>query len=130
MGGSALKNTTTRRLNRKDFFSVAAIVVAMLKAALPGARVEALPAYATKPDFGDLDVLVTSEHVYAAGGLEMLHALVKDKFFSTDQYANLPSYSFDYRESVDQVGPGFQVDVILQDTESYDFTLNYYSYIH
>lgn len=128
MGGNALKNTTTRRLSKQEFEQVSATVVAQLKQTFPQARVDVIPAYFSKPDFGDLDVLVTTEGLLANGGRNELRKLAQETFFSTDMYPNGDVLSFDYRASADQTEPGFQVDVISMREESYDYALNYFSF--
>lgn len=128
MGGNALKNTQTRRLDRQDFERVSAAVAAGLLRAFPQARVEVIPAYASKADFGDLDVLVTAEEVVAHGGADALERLAVERFCATDLYRNGNVLSFDYRADAAQVQPGFQVDVITMPRASYDFALNYFSF--
>jgi len=128
MGGNALKNTTTRRLDRPAFERVSALVVQGLEAAFPGARVRVIPAYAAKADFGDLDLLVTQEDLEAHGGAQALARLATQRFHATDQYKNGNVLSFDFRDSADTVEPGFQVDMISMPRESFDFALNYFSF--
>lgn len=128
MGGNALKNAATRRLDRAAFERVARDVVAGLRAAFPTARVEVIPAYAAKADFGDLDLLMTDEDVEAQGGIDALKRLATARFHATEQFRNGPVLSFDHRDRADQAEPGFQVDVILQARESFDFALNYFSF--
>lgn len=128
MGGNALKNTTTRRLSKPDFDRVSTAVVHQLKSSFPQARVAVIPAYFSKPDFGDLDVLVSKEGLLANGGRDALRLLAVDTFHATDMYPNGDVFSFDYRQSADQTEPGFQVDVISMAEASYDYALNYFSF--
>ncbi len=128
MGGNALKNTPTRRLDRHDFEKVSRTVVDGLRAALPGARVDVIPAYASKADFGDLDLLLSAEHVAAAGGWSRLQELATTLFNATEQFKNGDVLSFDFRESKQQREPGFQVDLIAQASVSYDYALGYFSF--
>lgn len=128
MGGNALKNTATRRLDRAAFERVSLDVVAGLEAAFPTARVVVIPAYATKADFGDLDVLMTAEDVEAHGGVEALKGLATTRFGATEVVRNGPVLSFDHRDAAAPAEPGFQVDVIVQARESFDFALNYFSF--
>lgn len=128
MGGNALKNTPTRRLDRSDFEAVSRAVVDGLRAALPGARVEVIPAYASKADFGDLDLLLSAEHVAAAGGWPRLQELATTLFNATEQFKNGDVLSFDFRASAQQHEAGFQVDLIAQAWVSYDYALGYFSF--
>lgn len=128
MGGNALKNTATRRLDRAAFERVSRDVVAGLEAAFPTARVAVIPAYATKADFGDVDVLVAAEDVDAQGGVEALKRLATTRFGATEQFRNGAVLSFDHRDAAVSAEPGFQVDVIMQARESFDFALNYFSF--
>ncbi|MNR71918.1 hypothetical protein D3C71_25970 [compost metagenome] len=128
MGGNALKNTTTRRLNRPEFEATAKEVVRVLRECFPGTRVDTIPAYRAKADFGDLDVLMETEGLNAGGGGEQLQALARERFYATDKYKNGNVLSFDYRATREQTEPGFQVDVIHMAATSYDFALGYFSY--
>ena len=128
MGGNALKNARTRRLDRRDFEQVSVAVVARLREAFPSARVEVIPAYATKADFGDLDVLVSAEDVQARGGPDALKRLAVEAFCATDLYPNGNVLSFDYRADAAQAEPGFQVDLITMPRAEYAFALDYFSF--
>ncbi len=128
MGGKALKNTTTQRLNKPDFDRVSQEVVRGLLERFPSARVEVIPAYASKADFGDLDVLTTSEDMQAHGGGEALAKFAVERFHATDLFKNGNVLSFDYRESATTTEPGFQVDVITMPRAAFGFALNYFSF--
>jgi hypothetical protein len=128
MGGNALKNTATRRLDRDEFEQVSQAVLRGLQAALPGATAWVIPAYASKADFGDLDVLVSAEHLHAAGGWEHLKQRAVALFHATELVRNGDVLSFDFRHAPGQAEPAFQVDVIAQALESYDYALGYFSF--
>lgn len=128
MGGNALKNTQTRRLDRAEFDAVAAAVSAGLQRAFPSSRVAAIPAYKTKADFGDLDILLSTEGMVAAGGGERLRELAVNAFHATEIVKNGSVLSFDFRGSADQTDPGFQVDVITSPDAEFDFSLAYFSF--
>lgn len=156
MGGNALKNIQTRRLARADVEPVSRAVVVALQQALPGMLANAIPAYATKADFGDLDVMVTAEEVEARGLEHRLHMqqtmpepefkllypsehprycaavylshFAEANFNATETYRNDNVVSFDYRASAAQTEPGFQVDVITMPRATYGYALNYYSF--
>ena len=71
MGGSALKKVQTRRLAREEYFRVQAKVMEMLKLPIESAlqsmkkpdfyfsRFVPVRSYENKPDFGDMDILVS-----------------------------------------------------------------------
>ncbi|KWU19085.1 hypothetical protein [Burkholderia cenocepacia] len=128
MGGNALKNTQTQRLDRDDFERVAQVVTHELRLAFPGTRVDVIPAYREKATFGDLDLLVQSEGMQAHGGGERLRKMAVEVFNATDLFKNSNVLSFDYRSSSAQTEPGFQVDVIAMPSAEYEFALRYYSY--
>lgn len=127
MGGHALKNVATQRLSRADFDRVAHHVVAVLRASFPQAQVQVIPAYGEKADFGDLDVLVSSEGLQADGGGDALKALVTTAFHARELVKNGNVLSFDHRDTTDQT-VGFQVDVITMPDAEYAFALNYFSF--
>lgn len=56
MGGS-LKNPNPR-LEAGEYHAYAERLLPALRAAAPGARIEMVPAYASKASFGDLDLVV------------------------------------------------------------------------
>jgi len=128
MGGNALKNTQTQRLNRADFERVAEAVTKELLLAFPETPVDVIPAYRTKPSFGDLDVLIQTEGLQANGGGEKLRQLAVEVFHATDLFKNGNVLSFDYRASATQMEPGFQVDAIGMPAAEYDFALRYFSF--
>jgi hypothetical protein len=58
MGGNALKEIETRRVNRAEYDQIKNIVLSKLAQRITGARINDILAYRTKESFGDLDVLV------------------------------------------------------------------------
>lgn len=128
MGGKALKNTSTTRLSKADFDRVSTVVEAGLRQRFPQAQVAVIPAYFSKTDFGDLDVLVSAEGVQAQGGTDELKKLALEVFNATELFKNGNVLSFDYRATPLQTAPGFQVDVITMPEESFEFALNYFSF--
>jgi hypothetical protein len=128
MGGNALKNTQTRRLSKAEFEAVSAAVADTLARAFPAGRVASIPAYRAKADFGDLDILLSTEGMAAGGGGERLRRLATDTFNATELFKNGSVLSFDYRSKPDQAEPGFQVDVITSPEIEFDFSLAYFSF--
>ena len=57
MGGNAL-SVTTSRLSKDAYKIVCENIVGRLATAIPGHRTAVIQAYAQKPDFGDLDLLI------------------------------------------------------------------------
>ena len=115
MGGKALKTMDARRMPAAEYHPFAARVAARLRARWPNARPYVIPAYETKPDFGDLDVLVD-------------RAGVPD-----DALADL-AMAFGSREVIDLKTTialeveGFQVDLIMVQSESYPCAAIYFAY--
>jgi len=125
MGGSAL-SVPTRRITAQEFAGITAEIVGMLRAALPGARVAVVPSYRTKPDFGDIDILVEREAVHAAGGPALLEDLARNAWFSRASFRNGPVLSVEYRHGDEPVG--CQVDLITAPSAEFRFHLDYLSY--
>lgn len=115
MGGKALKNIETRRYERDEYMILSAATADRLRALFPEARVAVVPAYATKPDYGDADILISSDR---------LPGDWVDRFlaeFKPDEYVpNGAVKSF----NVEQL----QVDLITSKEEEFDFALTYFSY--
>ena len=79
MGGKALVSGSVR-LPASRYRIVAASIKASLRNAAQGARIEVIPAYATKPDFNVLEILIQSSSEYAPqalakhlGAVEVVH---------------------------------------------------------
>lgn len=127
MGGNALPGIPTRRLNAEEFHRVARSVTFALTERF-GARAEAIPAYRTKADFGDLDVVVEKEKVLAEGdGHAWLRDFAKAHGHARAFKANGNVLSYDHR--ADPSGEdGFQVDLILTPAAEFDAALAYFSY--
>lgn len=114
MGGNALKNTPTRRYKRDEFFEIQDLVVKTLKSTLK-TDVATIPAYRTKPDFGDLDVLVKTPIAVNAS-----EDFFKAVFDSKEVVKNGGVTSFEFRE--------FQVDAIMTHQDYFDYARNYFSW--
>lgn len=115
MGGKAIKNTPVRRFERSEYFELEARVLAQLRSDFSGRRIEAIPAYRAKPDFGDMDVLLQSD------GLTLdLPEYLRDTFGSREVVPNGNVISFEHAQ--------FQVDLILTPLGYYQASLNYFSW--
>jgi hypothetical protein len=128
MGGNALKNTTVGRLDAVEYKAVSSAVIRLLREAYPLARVAEVPSYSAKSSFGDLDLLISTEQLQAAGGGESLRRLAIDKMHCTDLNKNGSVLSVDYRAHDAQTEPGFQVDFIGTPDVEFDYSLSYLSY--
>lgn len=114
MGGRALSNTETRRYSAAEYHAFAEKAVAALREILPDLRIEAVKAYRNKPDFGDLDIVV--ERSNAKERLEPhLEALGV-----TEVFRNGPVWSLGWGD--------FQVDLIFQSSEEFEFATCYFAY--
>lgn len=127
MGGSAIKTVPMRRLGRVDFERVGEQVTRALREAFPGLRVAIIPAYRSKADFGDLDVILESGPALGADAEESLTAFAQAVGHAREVAPNGNVYSFDYRASKDDV-EGFQVDIILTPSADFDTSLAYFAF--
>lgn len=127
MGGNALKEVRTRRLDKPEFEKCERDVVIFLKENFPTAVVDSIPSYREKSTFGDLDVLISQEGLDAHGGVDILIEKAKETFFSRQEKPNGYVLSFEYRTSPDQ-DRGFQVDVLQMPEVTLDYAKNYFSY--
>jgi hypothetical protein len=113
MGGNAIKSS--HRFKAADYYPLAASVISTLRSLLPGRRVEMIQAYRSKPDFGDLDVLVESDHL-PHDWQSQIGLLLESKEVSL----NGPVCSFEHAD--------LQVDIILTPSAHYDFSLGYFAW--
>jgi hypothetical protein len=119
VGGNALKNTTTRRYDRDEYFELEFEVVAKLKAVFPRSRVEAVKAYRTKPSFGDMDVLVEVVDGDPLSGTNRYEVL--EKTFTPNQMVKNGSVvSFDHKQ--------FQVDVLFTPSDEFQTSVDYFAW--
>ena len=127
MGGNALPQVPTQRLDAAQFHAVAEKVIGGLRETF-GARAEAIPAYRTKETFGDLDVVVEQEKVLSEGdGHAALREFAVANGFARAFKSNGGILSYDHRDSEDET-VGFQVDLILTPAAEFDITLAYFSF--
>lgn len=123
MGGKALKTMTTRRVAAAEYHEIKDEVVGMLRSMYPGHRIEAIPAYRRKPDFGDLDILVEYFSDPERPDTDIRHRFRGElhKHFKAEEIvSNGPVYSFAWRD--------FQVDLILAPSSDFEMSLNYFSW--
>lgn len=118
MGGDALKSVAVKRMDANHYRLLSTKVVRALAGELPATRPHLLRSYATKPDFGDIDVIVD-----AAGLPEDVPAVLRSIFGSQEVFENVSrrnmAWSCDYL--------GYQVDIIAMSTLDYPTATVYYS---
>ncbi len=127
MGGSALK-VSVRRLSAAEYHPLAHDLSRAIARA-SGARVESVPAYGNKPDFGDIDLLIEKEALdnFGRGNLkDWLRANLNTREIHESK-PDSPSLSFDYRNTATE-DIGVQVDLIMTNSATFDMALDYYSY--
>lgn len=115
MGGNALSVTTTR-LPAKLYGMTADYVMSKLDAAFFDRRKAVIPSYASKPDFGDMDILVAGGEGYdphCAAAVLGATEVVRN--------GDVTSLGLPVKEGV------FQIDLIKVPSESFDFALRYFA---
>jgi hypothetical protein len=122
MGGNAL-SVTAVRLTKSNFQQVERDCLARLRAALPESRIAAIPAYGSKADFGDLDILVSMT------GYDIDRAAAALSAVEVVRNGPTTSMGIVVREHLGAVaGNVFQVDLIESTEEAFDFAYAYSSY--
>lgn len=116
MGGNALKSGSIR-LPASRYHSVERSLVQTLEQRFPGRRIEAILAYADKPDFGDLDILIE-------GGVGYDAQSVANALQATEVVFNgdVTSIGVAVDEGI------FQVDLIAIAPAAFDFAARYFGY--
>jgi hypothetical protein len=110
MGGNAFPGKT-RRYDADEYFAL--VEELKPKFALFASRFDVIPAYKTKPSFGDMDVLYTPSK-------PVDNHLLKDIFGTFDLLKNGDVWSLVYKQ--------FQIDLIHSPAEEYDYALAYFSW--
>lgn len=116
MGGQALKIAKTRRFNSNEYFSIKKEVEDML--ASKGFQTAVPASFATKPSFGDLDILVLNDAEILKS--RNIRDIIVELFQPTEMYPNGSIYSFDYKE--------FQIDIILVSPKDWITSQVYFSF--
>lgn len=111
MGGNALKNLNIERKSKKDYERICNEV----KQKFIGfcSRMEVIPSYFNKQDYGDADILFISDN-------SDIKKCINDVFSPRQIFHNGNCFSFDYEN--------FQIDLIKSNENDFDSSLNYYSY--
>lgn len=116
MGGKALKSIETHRLDAKEYHELVPKVLEIVQSVLgENTRVAVIEAYRTKPNFGDMDILVVSDYLRSdyKDALEVA-------FQSQEVYRNGNVTSFDYG--------GFQIDVIVVTQSEFGYAKSYFAW--
>lgn len=122
MGGNAL-SVPSVRLTKSNYEPLAAGCVAQLRALYPGAQVKAIEAYRSKPDFGDLDILLDAEGYNPKEAAQALGAV--------EMVRNGPvtSLGLKVRQELDALeGNVFQVDLIKMAPVDFHFATQYFAW--
>ncbi len=116
MGGNALQSGSVR-LPAARYHAVERSLVQALEQRFPDRRIETILAYAAKPDFGDLDILIEDGIGYDAQA-------VADALNATEVVFNgdVTSIGVSVDEGI------FQVDLIAIAPEAFDFAARYFGY--
>jgi hypothetical protein len=115
MGGSAIKSTPIRRYNRAEFDNIAQHMIERLGKHFKNVGVPLF--YRNKPDFGDLDILVSTDGFNYRGGMR---EFIQDEFNPNEIHHNANVWSFDFQE--------FQIDIITCSSENFQINLDYLSW--
>jgi len=115
MGGNALKDTDTTRLNRDEYFKYSLEICHILKNKLGIKNFSIIPAYTEKESFGDVDILVAKEEMESHSQEDILSA-----FNSKDSHFNGDVWSLEYKN--------FQVDLINTPIDEMEIAFVYFSW--
>lgn len=124
MGGNAIPNVT--RLAKDPYSKVTQSVLSMLAEWYPENRCSDILSYTNKETFGDLDVIIEQ---YDNEVSSTLLNNLKEKFDldKNDYYNNGSVLSFRYPLG-DRNITGFQVDIIVEPTKTYEMARDYFAY--
>ena len=120
MGGNALSEVNTHRLDRAEYLTICDEVLAQLRHNILrhniSRRIVDIPAYRNKESFGDLDILLET---FSGDNIDY-RSLIIVLFAPKQIVQNNNCYSFDYKD--------FQIDLILTPTTEFNTTLSYFSW--
>lgn len=115
MGGHALNQINTVRLDKDRYEHLKMSVHLRLTSLFNGVRIACIDAYRNKPDFGDLDILIESDKLPNDWVSQ-----VNNEFNPKQHVKNGPVFSFDVES--------FQVDLVLIPSHRFDFAYQYYAW--
>ncbi len=116
MGGNALKGFECIRLDRDAYFQLESEVIAKLRILWPHRQILTIPAYQSKPSFGDMDLLVEKQ----ADDSALLYSQIIDCFQSRAFFKNSNIFSFEYQR--------FQIDLIFEEPKYLLLAQAYFSW--
>lgn len=129
MGGNALKQYGTVRLPADRAMHIGGSISEALQTVLRGAalagKCRMIPAYRSKADFGDMDILVPSA-LFSSVSRQGVAGLLTDLFGGPTPFSHngdVTSYGVALNG-----GGVFQVDLIVAPEQHFDFSLSYFSY--
>lgn len=122
VGGNALKSVKTCRLPADQYHPLSQRVCQALSERFD-CRAAPIPAFRSKEDFGDLDVVIEKEHA----SRERLEDFARTFGHARQIVVNGPVLSYDHR-STPSDETGFQVDLIRTPSQEFDVSLAYFSY--
>lgn len=115
MGGNALKNVTTRRYAAGEYHQLELEVLCKLEEAFPKCIMSAIQSYAEKASFGDMDILISSEHIPRD-----YRVTINKLFQPSETVSNGNCYSFEYKQ--------LQIDLIVTKPNEYESSIHYFAY--
>lgn len=121
MGGNALKNIETIRLNSEEYFSITESILHKLRNLFPERKINYIESYRQKESFGDLDILI-SGCIFPD-----IKNFIYKHFGNTEVFINSNIVSFGFL--IDPLTKKyFQIDLIFVREDIYNFSLNYFSF--
>lgn len=120
MGGSALKNTVTRRYEAAEYYALEKRVTDILRSMFPNTRLEGIKAYRSKESFGDMDIVIESDNLPSAWPDWQEQIIDMFSLRPEEWFKNGNCFSFAYRQ--------LQVDLIVTPSSEYETSLNYFAY--
>lgn len=117
MGGNALPKAVTRRYAPDEYFKLSMRMIDALNHLFPYSRHERLAAYRTKESFGDMDIVLESDHLPSNWQEKIIeHFVLRPE----EWVKNGNCLSFAYRQ--------LQIDLITTPSSQYESSLSYYNW--
>lgn len=113
MGGNAL-SFETRRVHADEYMHLGSVIMSKANGIFPKSSIRLIKSYHSKPDHGDIDVLISSNDV------QDIKQAIQDAFNPREIVHNSNCYSFDYCD--------VQVDFIFMKEDDMDIASAYFAY--